>query len=374
MNSDIREVLFMLSKHPASDPVGDVVMSRLMVTLAAESFKVSCVALSNKAEGPSTGVPLFPVVKSDGWVKHLAVLRSFVGSRSAIHSRFNQKNLREFLAESSYDRYVAEHSYMAEAYLSVRKEHAKSELIVNTHVSESHVLRGVHPIIGRVESIKTERDQFRVAALAHKVGCFDSSERDEYTRRSETPATWLDLTFPSSGTAPDRGTTPPRIAFVGDLSWQPNRQSLKPLLAAWPTIRRGNPRAELLLIGRGTEALTMALPEGVLAMGFVADLRAALDTCRALIAPITVGGGVRVKILEAAAMGLPVIGSKAAIGSLSAILPVTTSQTVEDLVERALMLLGSPGQSGAEGKDLYEANEARWTARLPHERVQAFIG
>ena len=81
-------------------------------------------------------------------------------------------------------------------------------------------------------------------------------------------------------------------------------------------IAAGIPGAELCVIGnKKPGAADPVLPAGVRDLGFVADLQEFLGTCRAMVAPIKTGGGVRVKILDSLRMGLPVVGTSAAIGS-----------------------------------------------------------
>ena len=54
------------------------------------------------------------------------------------------------------------------------------------------------------------------------------------------------------------------------------------------------------------------------------ELPAFLKNCRALMAPIRTGGGVRVKLLDAACQGLPVVGTDAAVGSLKDVFGMST--------------------------------------------------
>jgi glycosyltransferase involved in cell wall biosynthesis len=80
---------------------------------------------------------------------------------------------------------------------------------------------------------------------------------------------------------------------------------------SWPEIRRRCPNATLTLIGRTSEeqATTFGSFDGVNVLGFVHDIRPVLDRARCCIAPLRVGGGTRLKILEYWSMGKAVVST-----------------------------------------------------------------
>ena len=74
------------------------------------------------------------------------------------------------------------------------------------------------------------------------------------------------------------------------------------------------PDAELILAGRGSRRFLAAYRgpgtvhlDRVTATGFVADLGPLFRECRLFVAPLAEGGGIKIKILEAMARGIPVI-------------------------------------------------------------------
>ena len=58
---------------------------------------------------------------------------------------------------------------------------------------------------------------------------------------------------------------------------------------------------------------------GVRWLGFVDDIDGLYRSARVLVAPVAIGGGVRVKVLEAAARGLPVVATRPGSGRSAAI-------------------------------------------------------
>lgn len=363
----VEQVLFLLGKHPETPSAGDVTITRLLMALARESFSIRAVALDD-VYGSRPGLDVIAKEKVN---LPATAVKSLARRRSLIHTRFDPRELRDYLStRARADRIVAEHSYMAESCVGVSADLARERLIVNTHVSEANVIRDTHRgnLAAYVEAARTRADERRVATAARTVAVFDEGELDWYSRSPRK--IWLSITMPAERRITVESNRP-TLAFVGNLSWKPNLDALQPLLAAWPRISDGIADARLLLIGKGS--IEAARNTNAIGMGFVDDLAGALAMARAVIAPIAVGGGVRVKLLEAAANGLPAIATPEAIGSLEKILPFRAAVGDEELIERARQLLLDPRVAGAQSKELWEANADRWNSGAPHSLVEKLV-
>lgn len=114
------------------------------------------------------------------------------------------------------------------------------------------------------------------------------------------------------GEPPRRRTeNPPRILFLGSFQHPPNRSAAIALCdRIWPRIHARLPNWELVLAGPGSDAFLASRPQAgprIVATGYVEDLAALFSSCRLFAAPLTEGGGIKIKILEAMARGLPVV-------------------------------------------------------------------
>jgi glycosyltransferase involved in cell wall biosynthesis len=139
----------------------------------------------------------------------------------------------------------------------------------------------------------------------------------------------------------DRDPVAGRVLYVGHMEHYPNLDGLLFLYREiWPTVRHEFPRARLVVAGGGTrEELLRVAPETLAQMdrdtsveiaGFVPDLASLTDRSTAMAAPLRLGSGVRNKVVEAMAAGLPV---------------VTTSRGAEGLAathERELLIADDP--------------------------------
>ncbi len=112
--------------------------------------------------------------------------------------------------------------------------------------------------------------------------------------------------YPGAG-APELPQGPPyRLLFFGVLSYPPNREAVEFLAGQ---LRPRLPSDfEILVAGTGGEELRRRFPE-LTFLGFVPDLPELVGSCHAVLAPLFSGGGTRLKIVEAAACGRPVLAT-----------------------------------------------------------------
>ncbi len=117
-------------------------------------------------------------------------------------------------------------------------------------------------------------------------------------------------------------SVPGRLLFVGSPIVFPNRDALEYLLAdIWPTIQASVRSASLQIIGRCSEAdrRRYSAVAGVTCLGHVADIRPHVAEAHCCVVPIRVGGGTRIKILDAWAMGKAVVSTSTGCEGLQTI-------------------------------------------------------
>lgn len=141
---------------------------------------------------------------------------------------------------------------------------------------------------------------------------------------------------------PDRD--PGRILFLGSLEWRPNLDALNLLLdTIFPAVRQAEPSACLDVVGRNPpSALIKRLAEtpGATLHANVADVRPYLARSGVMAVPLRVGGGSRLKILEALATGLPVVSSRVGAEGLE-LRPGVDLDIVENAEEMAPALINA---------------------------------
>jgi GT2 family glycosyltransferase/glycosyltransferase involved in cell wall biosynthesis len=109
-----------------------------------------------------------------------------------------------------------------------------------------------------------------------------------------------------------RGREPFTLLFLGSFRHLPNQEALTWFLReVFPKVRADEPRTRVIIIGSDPPA-RHSLPEAeaIELIGFVEDVREPLKRYSVFVCPILSGSGVRVKLLEAFAAGIPVVSTR----------------------------------------------------------------
>jgi polysaccharide biosynthesis protein PslH len=103
------------------------------------------------------------------------------------------------------------------------------------------------------------------------------------------------------------------LLFVGTLTYKPNSEGLKWFMDnIFPDFKKALPTAKLFIVGSRPKDDLKRLHDpdkGIELFGSVPDVKDFYKRCRAVIVPLLSGGGTRIKILEAAFAGRPVLST-----------------------------------------------------------------
>ena len=137
---------------------------------------------------------------------------------------------------------------------------------------------------------------------------------------------------------------PRNILFLGSLDWRANLDALEVMLERiFPQVRAQVPVARLHVVGRNPPAALvrrLSAMDGVRLHADVPDVRPYLGDCGVLAVPLRMGGGSRLKILEALAAGLPVVSTRIGAEGLH-LRPGQDLVVVEGVDEMAAALVDS---------------------------------
>lgn len=110
----------------------------------------------------------------------------------------------------------------------------------------------------------------------------------------------------------ERNTESKNILSIGTMYWPPNVDSMLYFYhGILPLIKKSIPESTLTIAGQRPTPSIQALASDaeVSVTGYVSDVRSIARDCGVFIVPLRSGSGVRVKILNAMAMGLPVVST-----------------------------------------------------------------
>ena len=161
------------------------------------------------------------------------------------------------------------------------------------------------------------------------------------------------------------GREPDTILFVGNFRHPPNIEALRFCLEhVLPRIRRVRPTARFIVAGAEATPALQALIEqnGAEHHGPFDEIREVLSRYAVFVAPIRTGSGVRVKILEAFASGIPVVSTTLGAEGLCAdgddIAEVADRPV--DFAAAVLRLLGNELAARAMARRARAAVEQKW--------------
>lgn len=108
-------------------------------------------------------------------------------------------------------------------------------------------------------------------------------------------------------------TSEPTMLLIGTYTYPPNLQAANFLIEqVFPLVQQMVPQAKLIIAGKSPEKIR-AYQKGLTGVeftGFVDDLDALYSRSRVICCPIFFGGGTRVKMVEAAAYGKPIVATR----------------------------------------------------------------
>jgi len=102
----------------------------------------------------------------------------------------------------------------------------------------------------------------------------------------------------------------PRIGFIGQCRYKPNEEGVKWFIrVVWPLVKLEFPRAQLRLVGRGSDGELTKMGPDIAGLGWLEDPSDETASWSAMIVPIKFGGGTRAKIAEGFARKCPVVST-----------------------------------------------------------------
>lgn len=182
----------------------------------------------------------------------------------------------------------------------------------------------LHPWAGRWLAREARRLAAHEGEAVRRVAATVSLTEPDAARLRELAGTEARIEvvpppFPTELPAADEALPgEPPLVLLGSGGWLPNRDGTRWFLEeAWPTVQAKVPGAALHLFA-GAGEHSAELPPGVALHPPPEDSRSAFAPGSILVVPLRIASGIRMKILEAWARGVPVIATPEAAAGLGA--------------------------------------------------------
>ncbi len=274
---------------------------------------------------------LYPLTAGGAKEKAGEILSGFAAGLSLRTARFSPGRFRSFLEKilrkERYDVLQVEELPLMSALgpLSRALPVVYSAYNVESELSP-HLFRRRNPLLrllAEMEQRRTRREEIR--ALKRAGACLAVSDKDRDALRRLSPSCAPPV-FVLPNCAQDRFRPSPHtvrreeILSVGSFGWHPNADGMSWFMDhVLPLLRREVPGAAVRIAGSGIgRPMRRRMEErGFQVHRDVPDILPFLQEARLLFVPLRVGGGTRIKILEAWAAGLPVVATSVGADGLS---------------------------------------------------------
>jgi sugar transferase (PEP-CTERM/EpsH1 system associated) len=254
------------------------------------------------------------------------LLRGAIGRTPLPLLNYTAREMTEAVArvlENDFDLVQVESIHLMNYLPAIRRARKPPLVICDWHNIESELMRRYseqeESAGRRVYARRTARlmRAFEQRALSEFDAHIAVSERDAAALRAINPAAKvfvIENGVDSEHYSSDKYTpgNAHRLVFVGSMDYHGNVEGVvKFARHVWPSIRQREPELIFTIVGKDPAPAVRDLTsiKGIEVTGSVADVRPYYREAIAAIVPLNVGGGSRLKILEAMAAGVPVVST-----------------------------------------------------------------
>ena len=300
-----------------------------------------------------------PVVEQRGVKFYFDLLANLLSSEPYVVQRHSSKEMQKIIAELvkgySFDLvhcewtpYTVNLQGVLGAYPSVLSTHNVEALIwKRLWERESNPLKKSYI---RIQWKKMEKYEAKAVHFYDRVMCVSDEDRQYICTEFDCP----NVAVVPNGVdeqyfAPDAGDeTEHSMVFTGSMDWRPNQDAVNYFVNdIFPLIREALPTATFTIVGRFPPedmARRWRRIPGVTVTGTVDDVRTYIARSSLYVVPLRIGGGSRLKILEALSMRKKVLSTSVGAEGLKldSDVHLMLEDSAEDFAAKAVEMLSSP--------------------------------
>lgn len=233
--------------------------------------------------------------------------------------RFRSSQMKELivstLRDGRYDCVLLDSLYVA-LYAETIRSNYKGKIYLRAHNVEhqiwSDLAVNTRTLIKKLYLHKLAQDlkEYEFTVLNKMDGILTLSEKDTEALKNwnvSVPIKTIPVAIP---VASDVSSFSKKNSFfhLGSMNWKPNMEAVERLLRIFPEIKKKLPDAELYIAGSNNQEMKKTINEnGIYYDGYIENLSEYCRNKGILVSPILSGSGIRIKILEMMALGIPVI-------------------------------------------------------------------
>jgi glycosyltransferase involved in cell wall biosynthesis len=322
------KLLVLSTWFPYPPDNGSKIRAYYLIKALSEAHHVTVVAF-RPPDGPPQLIDSLPnqiqvhPVPADPFL-HVArpTWMKFASPRPVIYwpNQTMERTLAELSARQHWDAVVAIQGPVAPYALQLKQlprildvDTALSFQMHTRHGQRSSHQDGLRTWISWQKAHLYERALFRKFHTCCVAGDMETAHIQALVRgtrcRVEIVANGVDCQTNQPGTSPVRPTS---LVYSGALTYSANYDAMQYFLAEiYPLIKRAVPSINLTITGstKGVDTTALQLDESVRLSGYVDDMRPVVGGSTVCVVPLRQGSGTRLKILEAMALGTPIVST-----------------------------------------------------------------
>lgn len=306
-------------------------MSRLAASLAAGGAEVEILSLNpRKHRGLAAGPVPIRAIDIDTSRVLAPALRALTTGTPYIVARFFSRAFRDALIETLHrfrpDVVQVESPFLLPYAAAVRAE-SNAKIVLRSLNVEFRIWEGLARVETRrlrrlgLQRIASSLRAYEIAqmnALDAIVPISDADAEDFRTLGCTRTMHVVPCGITPSDVETEHATSGP-VGFIGSLDFLPNQDAVRWILdELWPRVLERAPESRLAIAGSAPPDWLRrhARDRGVELHADVEDAQAFMRGVSVMIAPVFAGGGMRIKVLEAMALGKPVVATTIGAGGI----------------------------------------------------------
>ena len=291
---------------------------------------------------------------------------------SWLESQAYKEKLSEVLASEKFDAIHADTISLApyvmhlKGYKKVLNHHnIESLMMLRRAENETNILKKIYFFQEGKKLISYERKACKEFDLNVTCSDLDAERLNNIVSgiRSMGIPNGVDLDYFSPLDLPIKQKS---IVFAGGLSWYPNLDAMTFFLThVWPKLVQEIPDVSMTIIGRSPPAWMLQLQDkykNLRVTGFVDDVRPYIAEAYLYVCPIRDGGGTKLKVLDALAMGKLLIANPIACEGISVenMKNVIFAATPDEYISTIKEAFANPELAQALARNAHELIKARY--------------
>lgn len=356
-------------------------MNQFLKCLLSNEFEIEHICFSTHKHPfelknyPDTILKRVPTVSFpvETRIKLKEALKQLFKTESYVVSRFDSPNIHRqlelILKEGKFTHVILESLFTC-PYINTIRENSNAKIVVRTHnvehmIWEQYAADSKNPFKKwYLKKLSRELKSFELKTLnkADLIASISERDKEDFLKdKIESPICTIPVAIEQNKILKNYSIQ--KLFFLGSMNWKPNIEAVQWLTTEiFPAIRINFPKVELHLAGSFmNDIFRTDFEAGIINHGFVESSSDFMLNHGIMVLPIISGSGVRIKLLEALSLGIPVVSSPEGALGINDLNVVALANSKDEFVQKVGDLLGSAEQRSFFGQKGYHYVEENYS-------------